>query len=88
MTGWLWFLGTLVPVIGLVQVGDQAWADRYTYLPSVGFFIAVVWGAAELAGKVPAARMGLRWLAAAAGVALLVGTYSATAALERHAHAV
>jgi tetratricopeptide (TPR) repeat protein len=73
-TGWLWFLGTLVPVIGLVQVGDQAWADRYTYLPSVGLFIAVVWGVAELAGKSQAGRVFLRWLAGAVGLAALVGT--------------
>jgi tetratricopeptide (TPR) repeat protein len=46
--GWLWYLGTLVPVIGLVQVGLQAMADRYTYLPSIGIFIMVAWGAAEL----------------------------------------
>jgi tetratricopeptide (TPR) repeat protein len=46
--GWLWYLGTLVPVIGLVQVGLQAMADRYTYLPSIGIFIMVTWGAAEL----------------------------------------
>jgi tetratricopeptide (TPR) repeat protein len=43
LVGWLWFLGTLVPVIGLIQVGDQAWADRYTYLPLVGLFVAMVW---------------------------------------------
>lgn len=43
IVGWLWFLGTLVPVIGLVQVGDQAWADRYTYLPLIGVCVAVVW---------------------------------------------
>lgn len=42
--GWLWFLGTLVPVIGLVQVGSQALADRYTYIPLIGLFVAVVWG--------------------------------------------
>lgn len=42
ITGWLWYLGTLVPVIGLVQVGRQAMADRYTYIPSIGVFIAVV----------------------------------------------
>ncbi|HBB15551.1 MAG TPA: hypothetical protein DCZ97_00595 [Syntrophus sp. (in: bacteria)] len=46
--GWFWYLGTLVPVIGLVQVGGQAMADRYTYLPLVGIFIAIVWGFAEL----------------------------------------
>jgi Tfp pilus assembly protein PilF len=48
LVGWLWYLGTLVPVIGLVQVGTQAMADRYTYLPSIGIFIMVTWGAAEL----------------------------------------
>jgi protein O-mannosyl-transferase len=48
LAGWLWFLGTLVPVIGLVQVGDQALADRYTYIPSLGLFILVTWGAYEL----------------------------------------
>lgn len=45
--GWLWYLVTLVPVIGLVQVGSQAMADRYTYLPSIGIFIIVAWGTAE-----------------------------------------
>lgn len=48
LAGWLWYCGTLVPVIGLVQVGEQAMADRYTYLPSLGMLIAVVWGADEL----------------------------------------
>lgn len=43
MVGWLWFLGTLVPVIGLVQVGSQAFADRYTYIPSIGLLVAVIW---------------------------------------------
>jgi len=42
--GWLWFVGTLVPVIGLVQVGEQAMADRYTYIPLIGIFIMVAWG--------------------------------------------
>ena len=45
--GWLWFCGTLVPVIGLVQVGIQSMADRYTYLPLIGLFIMLVWGIAE-----------------------------------------
>jgi Tfp pilus assembly protein PilF len=48
LVGWLWYLGTLVPVIGLVQVGSQAMADRYTYLPLVGVFIMVVWGVKDL----------------------------------------
>ena len=47
LMGWLWFVGTLVPVIGLVQVGGQALADRYTYIPSLGMLILVIWGAGE-----------------------------------------
>ena len=46
--GWFWFLGTLVPVIGIVQVGGQAIADRYSYIPSIGIFIMVAWGSTEL----------------------------------------
>jgi protein O-mannosyl-transferase len=49
VTGWLWFLGTLVPVIGLIQVGEQAMADRYAYVPLIGIFLMAVWGAADLA---------------------------------------
>ncbi len=45
--GWLWFVGTLVPVIGLVQVGEQAMADRYTYVPLIGLFLIVAWGARD-----------------------------------------
>jgi tetratricopeptide (TPR) repeat protein len=48
MTGWLWYLGMLVPVIGLVQVGWQARADRYTYLPQIGLYIAVTWAVTDL----------------------------------------
>jgi Flp pilus assembly protein TadD len=48
LVGWLWYLGTLVPVIGLVQVGSQAMADRYTYLPSIGIFVMLAWGIGEL----------------------------------------
>ncbi len=47
-TGWFWFVGTLAPVIGLIQVGSQSMADRYTYLPSIGILIAVVWGGWDL----------------------------------------
>jgi len=47
LTGWLWFLGTLVPVIGLVQVGCQAMADRYSYIPLTGLFIIIAWGVPE-----------------------------------------
>jgi protein O-mannosyl-transferase len=66
LSGWFWFVGTLVPVIGIVQVGAQSMADRYTYLPSIGLFIAVVWGATDLLSKIPQARNVL------AGTAVLV----------------
>jgi hypothetical protein len=49
LVGWLWFLGTMVPMIGLVQVGEQAMADRYAYLPFIGLFIMVCWGLADWA---------------------------------------
>ena len=48
--GWLWYVGTLVPVIGIVQVGGQALADRYSYIPSIGLFIIAGWGLADLFG--------------------------------------
>jgi len=51
LVGWFWFLGTLVPVIGLVQVGTQAMADRYTYIPLIGIFILLVWGWASFIKK-------------------------------------
>jgi len=54
LMGWLWFVGTLVPVIGLVQVGQQSMADRYTYVPLIGIFIFVTWGACELTKHWPA----------------------------------
>ncbi len=69
-TGWFWYLGTLVPVIGLVQVGDQAWADRYTYLPSIGIFFALVWGLVELTRH----RLALQTIGVVTGAALLVAT--------------
>jgi Flp pilus assembly protein TadD len=54
VTGWLWYLGTLVPVIGLVQVGDQALADRYLYVPLIGLFIFVAWSIDDLVpGRLP-----------------------------------
>src|SRR5579863_3589798 len=59
--GWFWFLGTLVPVIGLVQVGVQAMADRYAYISYIGLFICVVWGLAEIA---QARMIPATWLAA------------------------
>ncbi len=68
VVGWLWFVGTLVPVIGIVQVGLQAMAERYTYVPLIGLFIIISWGAAELFEKV---RYGKAVLAVSAGVILL-----------------
>ncbi len=50
-TGWLWYLGTLVPVIGLIQVGDQSMADRYAYIPLIGIFVMIVWAAADAAHR-------------------------------------
>lgn len=50
ITGWLWYLSTLIPVIGFVQVGGQAMADRYTYIPLIGLFIMIAWGVPDLVG--------------------------------------
>ena len=57
LVGWLWYLGMLVPVIGVIQVGRQAGADRYTYLPLVGIFIAMVWGASDALARVRVRRV-------------------------------
>jgi protein O-mannosyl-transferase len=66
--GWFWFLGTLVPTIGLVQVGAQSIADRYTYIPSIGFFIVVVWGACDVMRRWPEKE---KFLPLVGGVALI-----------------
>lgn len=63
--GWFWYLGTLLPVIGLIQVGSQARADRYAYLPLIGIYIAVVWGVEELVRR----RARLRRVAIGAAIA-------------------
>ncbi len=65
MTGWLWYLGMLVPVIGLVQVGWQGHADRYTYLPQIGLYVAVTWAVTDLTRSWRFQRMAL-------GVAALI----------------
>lgn len=57
VTGWLWYLIMLVPVIGILHVGNQSSADRYTYLPLIGLFLAVAWGAAELMARLPYRRV-------------------------------
>jgi hypothetical protein len=62
ITGWFWYLGTLVPVIGLVQVGVQAMADRYTYIPLIGLFIVVAWGGRDLAAFLAGRKAtGAKW---------------------------
>jgi Flp pilus assembly protein TadD len=75
VTGWLWYLITLLPVIGLVQVGEQAMADRYTYVPLIGFFIMVAWGGADLMrGWFNTQRMFLRL-----GAVIIVGVLAVCA---------
>lgn len=70
IVGWLWYVGTLVPVIGLVQVATQSIADRYTYIPSIGLSILIVWGLGELAQRAPRLRPALIGLAAVALIAM------------------
>ena len=69
LIGWLWYLGTLVPVIGLVQVGAQAMADRYAYIPLIGFFLMIVWRIAEWCDS----RVYSRWWRVAAVTIVLSG---------------
>ncbi len=71
LAGWLWYLGTLVPVIGLVQVGNQAYADRYTYFPQIGVLFAACWGVADLS-------RGRERLALAAAAAVAVALAART----------
>ena len=79
LTGWLWYLIALAPVIGVVQVGNQALADRYTYVPLIGIFIMLAWGAADLCSRRTQRRRGLQWGAGVVAVLALsacaVGTY-------------
>ena len=95
--GWFWFLGTLVPVIGLVQVGSQSLADRYTYVPLIGLFLIVAWGSAELAGRMRPRGVPVALPAASACGVLLVlailswrqaALWKSSAALFSHAVAV
>jgi tetratricopeptide (TPR) repeat protein len=67
LVGWLWFVGTLVPVIGLVQVGVQSMADRYTYIPAIGLLIMICWGLPDLLARWPERN---RELACVGGMAL------------------
>jgi tetratricopeptide (TPR) repeat protein len=80
IVGWLWFLGTLVPVIGFVQVGGQTMADRYFYIPSIGLFIALVFGLADLAKSW---RVALSLSAVIAGGVLLILVTLTNAQIQR-----
>ncbi len=74
LMGWLWYIGMLLPVIGIVQVGKQASADRYTYLPMIGLCIAVVWGVGDVLVIAPRYRRVACW-----GMALLLAILMGTA---------
>jgi tetratricopeptide (TPR) repeat protein len=78
--GWLWYLGTLVPVIGLVQVGQQAMADRFTYVPMIGLYVMVTWALSDLAS----ARSVPRFALSAMTTALLACLAVATSFQVRH----
>jgi Flp pilus assembly protein TadD len=80
IVGWLWFLVTLFPVIGVVQVGYQAMADRYTYLPFVGLFVAVAWGLSAIASRWRSGSLALR----ASAIAVLAAAAFGAAAQARY----
>jgi tetratricopeptide (TPR) repeat protein len=90
LVGWCWYLGTLVPVIGLVQVGLQASADRYTYIPLIGIFLAIVWAAADIVAyfhvpaSVAAAAAGLPLAACALLTEVQLGHWHDTPTLWYH----
>ena len=88
LAGWLWYLGTLVPVIGIIQVGSQAYADRYSYFPQIGLLLALCWGVADVAGAYA------RWMLGAAAVVAMalavttreqVGVWQDSVKLWKHA---
>ncbi len=79
VVGWLWFAGTLVPMIGLIHVGGQAMADRYAYLPLIGLFIMICWGVADWSEQ---RRISPAWLATVSVVLLLALTVVARVQLD------
>lgn len=79
IVGWLWYLGTLVPVIGLMQVGSQAMADRYTYLTQIGLSIAIAWGSVSLAGRSASRQRALAAVACVLVVAMMGCAWRQTA---------
>src|SRR5208282_327172 len=94
LVGWLWYLAMLVPVIGLVQVGFQVRADRYTYLPQIGLYLIIAWALADLVAGRRYGRLLLGSLASAVIVALIlcartqVSYWKNSRALWEHALAV
>ena len=90
--GWFWFLGMLVPVIGLVQVGEQSMADRYTYVPSVGLFIMAIWWLRECTvvwlTRLAPVLAGVALMACAALTVRQVGYWKDSWTLYSHAAAV
>jgi protein O-mannosyl-transferase len=77
LVGWLWYIVTLLPVIGIIQVGRQAHADRYTYIPLVGLFVIIIWGAADISARLPRLRVAFS-AAITAAILILAGlTYRA-----------
>jgi hypothetical protein len=75
LIGWLWFIASLLPVIGLLQVGAQSMADRYSYIPCIGLLIAILWAAADWSDHQPSVRPVLTALGLCAAVALIPMTY-------------
>jgi protein O-mannosyl-transferase len=94
ITGWLWYLGMLVPVIGLMQVGAQGHADRYTYLPQIGIYLAVTWAIADLSVRWRGRKLILGMAALLTITSLItvswkqVGYWSSSVRLWRHTLAV
>ncbi len=83
--GWFWYLGTLIPVIGLVQVGSQAFADRYTYIPLIGLFIVIAWGIADITANW---RQRQIILATLAGALFLILTVLSSLQVDRWRNSV
>ncbi len=76
ITGWFWYFGTLVPVIGLIQVGSQAMADRYTYVSAIGISIIIAWTASQISINWPRRKTILTFAASAGILAMMLSTHN------------